>query len=214
MDANFWHKKWERGEIGFHESQANPALVAHIERLKLAANSRLFLPLCGKTLDIGWLLERGYRVAGVELSALAVDALFDSLGVTPTLTPQANMTRYSAENIDIWVGNLFDLSPDMLGNVDAIYDRAALVALPKNMRKQYASQLIKLSNTATQLLITFEYEQQHYAGPPFAVDEGELRQLYDSSYSLTLLAQTAIAGGFKGTLDATNATWLLQRRVP
>lgn len=63
MDANFWHEKWQRREIGFHQPQANPLLVAYFDKLNLAAGSRVLLPLCGKTRDIAWLLDRGFRVA-------------------------------------------------------------------------------------------------------------------------------------------------------
>lgn len=211
MEANFWHQRWERGEIGFHESQVNPALVEHLGRLELARGSRIFLPLCGKTLDIDWLLAQGHRIVGVELSPLAINELFVSLDLTPVITPTGALTRYSAKNIDIWVGDIFDLSSSMLGTVDAVYDRAALVALPEDMRNRYAAHLISLTHTAPQLLITYEYDQQLYDGPPFSVHEEELQRHYDATYQLELLAQSQIAGGFKGKVNAAIATWLLRR---
>ncbi len=211
MEAQYWHQRWERGDIGFHESQANPALVQHLGRLDLARGSRIFLPLCGKALDIGWLLAQGYQVAGVELSSLAIDELFVSLGMTPAVTPAGALTRYSGINIDIWVGDIFALSSSELGTVNAIYDRAALVALPEDMRNRYAAHLISLTQAAPQLLITYEYDQQLYEGPPFSVQEEELQRHYDGTYQLELLAQMQIEGGFKGKVDAAIATWLLQR---
>jgi hypothetical protein len=131
MDASFWREKWARNQIAFHEAQVNPLLVAHFQRLALPAGSRIFVPLCGKTLDIPWLLARGHRVAGIELSEIAVQQLFRDLGVTPRLTVLGTITRYSAPGLDIFHGDIFDLSRDGLGAVDAVYDRAALVALPE-----------------------------------------------------------------------------------
>lgn len=90
MEASFWHRKWERGEINFHESEANPLLTTHFEKLDLAKGSRVFLPLCGKTRDIAWLLARGYRIAGAELSGQAIDALFQELGLKPEIAGLAN----------------------------------------------------------------------------------------------------------------------------
>jgi thiopurine S-methyltransferase len=84
VDASFWHDKWQRNQIGFHEPQANPLLLAHFDSLSLRAGSRIFVPLCGKTLDINWLLARGQRVVGAELSEIAVQQLFAGLGVTRT----------------------------------------------------------------------------------------------------------------------------------
>ena len=72
MEASYWHERWGENRIAFHEKQANALLVEHFKRLELDAGARVFVPLCGKTLDIGWLLGRDLRVVGVELSELAV----------------------------------------------------------------------------------------------------------------------------------------------
>ena len=151
MDPSFWHQRWEQGEIGFHEQQVNPALVDHLGRLNLAKGARLFLPLCGKTQDIAWLLAQGYRVAGVELSPLAINELFQGLAITPDTSPCGKLVHHSAANIDIWVGDIFDLSSQKLGAIDAVYDRAALVALPEDMRPRYAAHLSALTRGAQQL---------------------------------------------------------------
>lgn len=211
MEANFWHQKWEQGEIGFHENRVNPAIAGHLDKLHLPGGSRIFVPLCGKTLDIGYLLEHGYQVAGVELSAIAINELFHSLELTPVITPAGPLTHYRANNIDVWAGDLFNLTPSTLGTVDAIYDRAALVALPENLRTQYAAHLITLTRMAPQLLITYEYDQRLYDGPPFSVTREELQRHYNDVYPLELLANTRISGGFKGKVDATIGTWLLPR---
>ena len=153
MDASFWHQKWADNNIAFHNSEANPLLVKHFDDLSLNAGSRVFLPLCGKTLDIGWLLSQGYRVAGAELSAIAITQLFAELGVEPEISELGKLTHYSAPNLDIFVGDIFQLSGKVLGPVDAVYDRAALVALPGEMRARYTTHLLEITNKVPQLLI-------------------------------------------------------------
>lgn len=214
MDTAFWHQRWERGEIGFHESDVNPVLVHHLGSLNLHTGARLFLPLCGKTHDIAWLIEQGYRIAGIELSPLAINELFQALNFVPKITPAGKLTLYSTTNIEIWVGDIFDLSSSILGAVDAVYDRAALVALPEEMRPHYADHLTALTHGVQQLLVTYEYAQRMYAGPPFSVCEKELMQHYGKSYQLKRLAQDEIAGGFKGKVAAALTTWLLQGVQP
>ena len=211
MDPSFWHQKWERNEIAFHGREANPLLVAHFEALSLPQQSRVFLPFCGKTLDIHWLLSRGYRVAGAELSAMAVEQLFSELGVEPEISAIDQVRRYSANGIDIFVGDFFTLSHTVLGPIDAIYDRAALVALPEAMRAQYAAHLIDIAQQAPQLLITYVYDQAMLNGPPFSVDHDEVAQRYRQSYQLKLLASVDIAGGLKGKCAAAEHVWLLQQ---
>lgn len=211
MDASFWHQKWQSNEIGFHGEVANSLLVDHVDALSLEPGSRLFLPLCGKTLDIAWLLNRGYAVAGAELSELAIEQLFAELCVQPTITQAGLLKRYSAEGIDIFVGDIFELSVATLGSVDAIYDRAALVALPQETRTRYATHLMQITDHAPQLVICYEYDQSVVAGPPFSVTGAELEQHYQQSYSLEQLANREVAGGMRGKTAAAESIWLLSR---
>jgi thiopurine S-methyltransferase len=188
MDANFWHKKWESNNIGFHQKHVHPLLVEHFKALELPKGSRVFVPLCGKTLDIGWLLDQGYQVAGVELSELAIKQLFAELGITPNIIISNTIKHYHARNIDIFVGDIFHVTPAMLGKIDAIFDRAALVALPASARADYAQHLITITDSAPQLLISYDYDQSIMQGPPFSVTEDELNQHYQSHYQIDCLS--------------------------
>ncbi len=210
MDASFWKERWERGEIGFHEKQANQFLVKYFNKLALAKGSRVFVPLCGKTLDIAWLLSQGYRVAGAELSEIAVKQLFEGLGVTPKISELGSIQRYRAQNIEIFLGDLFQVTREMLGPVDAVYDRAALVALPKEMRDRYTEHLVQIVDNASQLVIAYEYDQSVVSGPPFSVSQDEVRRHYTDSYNLTLLASADVPSGLKGKCPATEHVWLLK----
>jgi thiopurine S-methyltransferase len=210
MHTSFWHQKWERNEIAFHQSEANPLMVKYFTELSLVKGSRVFVPFCGKTLDIGWLLSSGYRVAGAELSKIAIEQLFAELGVEPEISAAGEVDHYSAENIDIFVGDLFDLSRKVLGPVDAVYDRAALVALPDEMRNRYATHLMEITDTAPQFLICFEYDQSLMEGPPFSVNNEEVNEHYGDSYELTLVASPDVRGGLKGKCAAKESVWLLR----
>ncbi|MDP2152725.1 MAG: thiopurine S-methyltransferase [Methylotenera sp.] len=207
MHVDFWHQKWQKNEIGFHLDEANPLLIAHLPSLNLKQGSRVFLPLCGKTLDIAWLLAQGYRVVGAELSEIAIQDLFENLGLIPTISQLGEVTQYSTLNLDMFVGDIFHVSPDMLGGVDAVYDRAALVALPAEMRKDYAAHLMALTYPVPQLLVCFEYDQALQAGPPFSIGADEVKRHYKTSYDLTLLASADVAGGLKGKYAATEHVW-------
>jgi thiopurine S-methyltransferase len=210
MDAEFWHRKWREGEIGFHAAQANPLLVEHFARIAPQRGGRVFVPLCGKTLDIHWLLAQGYRVVGAELNRQATVELFSELGVEPEIAPAGPLEHFTAEGIDIFVGDIFDLSRQLVGGVDAVYDRAALVALPPEMRQRYTAHLVEISNGAPQLLITFEYDQALMPGPPFAVSGEEVAQHYAGNYSLALAESQPVPGGLKGRCAATENAWILQ----
>jgi thiopurine S-methyltransferase len=212
MDASFWHNRWQTNQTGWHEPTVNPLLIAHFPSLNLAPGSRVFVPLCGKSLDLGWLLSRGYAVAGAELSELAVTQLFAEIGMEPSISVVGKHRLFHGEGIDIFVGDLFDLSRETLGSIDAVYDRAALVALPEAVRVQYTAHLKAITALAPQLVIGYEYDQTAVAGPPFSVTPDELYRHYSHDYTLTLLSRVEVPGGLKGKCPATEHIWRLNKR--
>ena len=211
MDAGFWHQRWEKNETAWHEGKVNPLLVTYFKELSVAKGRRVFVPLCGKTLDISWLLSHGYRVAGAELSQIAIEQLFMDLGVQPEISEVGGLNQWSANNIDIFVGDIFALSRQSLGPVDAIYDRATLVAFPEEMRNRYTAHLTELTGTAPQLLICYEYDQRLLEGPPFSISNEEVKRHYQAKYDVTLLASTEVSGGLKGKCAAKESVWLLKK---
>lgn len=212
MEPSFWHERWQNDEIAFHERQPNGLLVRHFERLSLEAGRRVFVPLCGKTRDIDWLVSEGFRVGGVELSEDAVAQLFAERGVRPTISDRGALRHYGAERVDIFVGDAFALSSAVLGPVDAVYDRAAFVALPEDMRRRYAAHLQALTGSAPQLLISFEYDQAAMDGPPFSIPETEIFDLYGNAYDIERVAAVEVPGGLRGVCPATEVAWILRTR--
>lgn len=208
MEAGFWHERWANSQIGFHESTVNPLLVAHFGALGVRPGAHVLVPLCGMSLDIDWLLTQGCRVTGVELSPLAVERLFARLGMQPVVTTEGALDCWRAEGLAVFVGDFFLLPDAAVGHVDAVYDRAALIALPPGMRHRYATHVERLASGAPQLLVTLQYDQALVAGPPFSVDEQELGRLYGKR-ARSLVSSQAIAGGLKGKCPATENVWLL-----
>ncbi len=209
-ENDLWIQRWKNRELGFNQDKANPFMLKYFSSLDLIRGSSVLVPLCGKTIDISWLLGEGYAVIGIELSEQAIIELFDELSVTPTIETLGELILYSAENLRVFVGDIFKVSPQMLGKIDAIYDRAALVALPTKLRIEYAKHLRLVTNKTPQLLLCFEYEQSLMNRSPYSVDEDEVRRHYDAHYTLELLARENIVGGFKGKLPASEVIWLLR----
>ena len=209
MQHEFWYQKWQKNEIGFHLNQPHPLLVKYMGCLNISPNSRIFIPLCGKSLDIHWLLTQGYHVVGIDLSPIAIHDLISTLGLSFTEMQSGNLSHFHHPQIDLFVGDFFELTIEQLGQIDAIYDRAALVALPEQMRSQYIQHLIHIGGHASQLLISFEYDQSIMAGPPFAISTQQLQDYYSSEYDIQLLdSQTEL---LKGKVNAQEKIWLLKK---
>ncbi|KTC63401.1 thiopurine S-methyltransferase, partial [Pseudomonas fluorescens ABAC62] len=148
--------------------------------LALAEGAKVLVPLCGKSLDLMWLASQGYRVLGVELSEQAVEAFFSEQNLTPRITREGAFSVYRADAIEVWCGDFFSLEPRDLTDCTALYDRAAMIALPPLMRARYAEHLNALLRPGCQgLLITLDYDQTQKAGPPFAVTDEEVKVLLE-----------------------------------
>ncbi len=190
MKKEFWLERWERGEIGFHQDEINPYLRQYWSELSNSHVGEVFVPLCGKSLDMTWLRRHGCKVFGVELSSIAVQDFFRENGQSPTRAISGKFESCEADGIRILCGDFFDLSKDDMVHVSAVYDRASLVALPPDMRERYARHLVDILRPATQiLLVTFDYPQAEMQGPPFAVSVNDVETLYGKYADVRLLAQ-------------------------
>lgn len=200
MDSNFWHSRWAADQIGFHEGSPNAHLVSHVAQL--GASRRVLVPLCGKSEDLVFLADRGHQVVGVELVESAVQAFFAEHGVRPLISEQGSLTRYTAEDITLFVGDFFATTPALLGPVDALYDRAAIIALPAPMRSAYTKHVRSLLPAgAPGFTITVEYPQDQLSGPPFSVSETELRAHY-AGLGVERIFEVKATGARLGLIDA------------
>ena len=223
-----WLARWRDGRIAFHEGRPNQLLERHVARL--AGCRRVLVPLCGKTEDLAFLAARGHDVIGIELAEQAVRAFFVEHDLAPSIAPRGPFVAYQAGDpagdpagddasaepdrdgarrpgsITLLVGDLFAATRELLAPIDAVYDRAALIALPTELRTRYVELLrAVVPADAPSLVITLEYDQRAMTGPPFAVLESELRTLYAGA-TIELLEERADTSGGKCSQSGVSAT--------
>ena len=189
MEPQFWHEKWQMQQIGFHQPQVNPFLMRFWSELNLAPMSKIFVPLCGKSLDMCYLAGLGHQVLGCELSQTAIEQFFNENQLSFHLEQLAQHQFYAADQVQLIQGDIFALAPSVTADIGGFYDRAALIAWPEEMRQQYAQTLAKLIPAGISgLLITLDYPQNTLKGPPFAVSPVWIEQYLSPYFEVTLLA--------------------------
>ncbi|MCF5702957.1 thiopurine S-methyltransferase [Pseudomonas syringae] len=192
MQPEFWHKKWASGQIGFHQPEVNPYLQRH---WAVAETARVLVPLCGKSLDLSWLAGRGHQVLGIELSEKAVEDFFNEHQVQPQISQKGAFKVYRSDAIELWCGDFFALTASDVADCTALYDRAALIALPAPMRERYAAHLQQILALGVQgLLITLDYDQAQMPGPPFAVGDDEVKRLLSGAWQVQALEEQDVLG--------------------
>ncbi len=217
MEASFWHQRWKEGQIGFHQQQVNPFLQKWLAKLELQQGDEVFVPLCGKSLDMLWLLEQGYRVIGVELSELALSD-FARENQVDFVTEEDDLFKYyQHKDIQLLCGNFFHIQAQQLAKVKAVFDRASFIAFPPKMRQDYVEHMAKiLPDNCKVLLVTMEYPQGMIPGPPFSIQEEEIYLCYGSDFQIELL-QTSVNPAMgkrlteQGKGEVIEKAWLLQK---
>lgn len=217
MEAAFWHQRWADNQIGFHQSAPTPLMQKHWPSLAMPEGACVFVPLCGKSLDMAWLAAQGHRVLGVELSRTAVEQFFAEHGLTPAIEESRYGSHYRAGSIEIIVGDAFGLDADALRDCAAVFDRAAIIALPPELRIRYAAELYgRLPSACRGLLITLEYPQDERAGPPFSVPEGEMHALFGREWNIDRIDRRPIPSDHPGFIGGVSrldtAVYALRKR--
>ncbi len=179
-----WIKRWQTGQTGWHKNQTNTRLIEFMDCLELRAGDCVFVPLCGKSKDMIYLLARGFKVIGVELSALAIVQFFTQNQLTYSVQRGAKFDIYRAPNICIYCGDYFALSAQDLKSVKGVYDRASLIALPSALRIKYSAHLYAIIPKGCKvLLLTLSYAQEKMNGPPYSVNEAEVKSLFERGFN-------------------------------
>jgi thiopurine S-methyltransferase len=218
MDHTFWQSGWDEGRIGFHQQAVNPYLQRYWSRLNVAPGAKVFVPLCGKSLDMLWLRGQGHTVVGVEVVRRAVEAFFSENHLDAATHRKGAFVSWSADGVEIHQGDFFDLTAEETAGVAAVYDRASLVALPPAMRRSYAAHLRAiLPDEVRILLVTMDYPQQEMKGPPFAVTEREVADLYGDAFEVEQAGSEEVLAANprfreRGLSRLTERTYILRAR--
>lgn len=207
MHEAFWQDRWARSQIGFHQEKVNGYLRRHWSGLGLPRDARVLVPLCGKSLDLAWLAEQGHGVIGVELAERAVQDFFAERGVQPEVLQRGAFKVYRADRLQILCGDFFALSRDDVADCQAFYDRAALIALPPQMRERYVAHLQAILPESCQgLLVTLVYDQQRMDGPPFSVEDAEVARHFAAGWALRRVEEKDVLAGNPRFSDSGLAT--------
>jgi len=179
-----WLEFWENNEINWHSDIVTQELEEYLELLKLEPGDKVFFPLCGKSLDMTYILNQGFSVIGVELSEIGIKQFFHENSLDFTISSVGEFDLYSAKNIEIYCGDFFSLTPKHLCDIKAVFDRKSLIALDQNLRQKYVKHLNDIISLGVRiLLITLHYPQHQMSGPPFSVDKSEVESLFSMAFN-------------------------------
>ena len=193
VDHQHWHDRWRENRIGFHETAVNSHLQNYLPGFDLPPGSKIFVPLCGKAVDMAWLAEQGYEVIGIEISRIALEAFFAEQALDYSCTDSDRFRVYRSGRITLLEGDFYDLNAEDLRECVMVYDRASLIAMEAPDRPAYYRHMLSILPAASNmLLIALEYDQGEMRGPPFAVSEAEVRRCYEQDFSIRLLERNSI----------------------
>ena len=220
MDRDFWEQRWQQRDIGFHQPHVHEQLKKLWPHLNLPRGRAVFVPMAGKSRDMIWLATQGHRIIGVELSDIAVREFFTEGRTDARANVCRELRNLVGGPFSLYCGDFFDMRAEALSDVAAVYDRAALVALPATLRKRYAETLARiLPRDAIIFLIGLDYPEHEISGPPFSVARQEIEQLFGETFDVSVLeARNGLAASpnlqKRGLTRLQETTYLLRRHLP
>ncbi|ELT90016.1 hypothetical protein CAPTEDRAFT_225489 [Capitella teleta] len=145
-------------------------LLKHASTLKAGATlltqgrkqQKIFVPLCGKSLDMKWLLDEGHTIVGVEYVPKAVMEFFKEQNIQYTVheVPAISGTLYKSSDgrLRLYCCDFFTFNSEIESGFDAVWDRASFVAIPADRQIEYADIILSLmSPHARYLMESYEY---------------------------------------------------------
>ncbi|XP_056018021.1 probable thiopurine S-methyltransferase isoform X2 [Ostrea edulis] len=168
-------------------------LEKHIDKLINGRQRiKIFVPLCGKSVDMKWLWDQGHTIIGVESVRSAVEEFFKEQSIKYTVSdlPDIGGSVFTSEDerMKLYCCDLFKFNSKLEGGMNAVWDRGSIVAINRDERQRYAELLTSLlSPDCRYLLDTLEYDETKYPGPPFYLSEQEIHNLFGDKLSITRL---------------------------
>lgn len=161
MEKQVRAESWEASNTRFHRQDVHPYVLKHLTPFALMEKV-IFVPLCGRSLDLVYFSQFADRVVGVEQSESVILQFF----AENRLAYEKIGERYISNNLTIFCKDLFALTPEEVGEIDLVYDRASLVALPLPMRVGYLQKMEELTAPGTQYFLnTMEYAPEMDMAP-------------------------------------------------
>ena len=187
MEASFWFKSWELGGFytSFHRKDIHPFVLTYLTP-DVIEGTTVLVPLCGKTVDMLYLSHYAHQVIGVELVEEAILQFFAENNLRYT---KFDEDTYVSGNIILLKKDFMALTPQDIGPVDWVLDRASLVALPDALRYDYIRAIDRLSALGTkQLVITLDYFPA-IKSAPFSITPNEVAQYYGGGHVINHVEQ-------------------------
>ncbi len=212
-----WLKFWENNETNWHGDNVTQELIEYFELFELEPRDKVFVPLCGKSLDMLYIMNQGFSVIGVEISEIGVRQFFNENNLTYKITKVDDFDLYSTENLEIYCGDFFALTSKHLNKVKSVFDRKSLIALEPEVRQKYVKHLNDIISVGARiLLVTLQYPQHQMSGPPFSVNKSEVESLFSMTFeSRELRSFNDIENGLKleraGVDFINNAAYCLRK---
>jgi len=186
--VQYWQARWATGQSQWNSEKPHQYLLKYLDVLTAGSSScKFFLPLCGKAGDLMYLYNEGHTVTGVEGVPFVVEQFFreNKLDYEKISMPEVKGWKFKTKDgrLCIYACDFFSLTPAMVGEVDAVYDRGALEAINVCDRQGYVKLMHQIvGNEFRYVLNAYEYDDSVFQGPPRNLPRDEVFNLFESKF--------------------------------
>lgn len=182
-----WNECYKIGSTPWEKGNATPVLAELHECCEEVFQGKVLVPGCGLGHDVRRLAELGMEAVGVDVSSLAVE-----------------QAREWDENTSavFMEGDVFALPHQWKGSFDVVWEHTCFCALSPEKRGDYVASMVSMLKPSGYVVGVFFINPQMdegETGPPFGIEEKELRELWESA-GMQWLKSWVPASGFEGRI--------------
>ncbi|KAH3733594.1 hypothetical protein DPMN_040025 [Dreissena polymorpha] len=161
--------KWGVGDTAFHQGAHDPLFDTHGDMMFEGGANRAGGP--GTVLKIKLDVQVQY-VEGVGRLYKSTDG-----------------------RLQVYVGDLFDLTKDRLGEFDRVWDSKSIVAINVVDQERYRDLLLSfLKKDGQYYLMIIDYDPAVWPGPPHNITDQRVRQLYGEYCNIEVIQESNLTG--------------------
>lgn len=195
MTVGMWKECWNTPNVEFHNPQLNELFVKYHQRMLTRPGMRIFVPLCGKAVEMKWLVDHGHKVVGLEAAPVPCKAFFEENGIPYNVKEMKGIHGEKYESLDhnivIYSCDFFLFTADICGEFDGIWDSGGLNSMDVEDREAYIRRIRTLMGKGCVNLTEFVNFDKSMVDITWSMTKEELQKVFGEGFIVEDLNEMA-----------------------
>lgn len=193
MTVGMWKECWNTPNVAFHNPNLNELFIKYHDKMLTRPGMRIFVPLCGKAVEMKWLVDQGHKVVGLEAAPVPCKAFFEENNIPYEIHEMKGIHGEKYESLDhnvvIYCCDFFLFSKDVCGEIDGIWDSGGLNSMDVEDRDKYIHRIRSLMGKGCVNLTEFVNFDKSIVDITWSMTKEELEREFGEGFTVEDITQ-------------------------